>query len=52
MIFATLANNHETAWDEIVSWVGRAMDLGLEGEVFPSTEELQVAVDSFHGSVQ
>ena len=31
---------------EMVAWVERALDLGLEGELFPSSEELNAIVDS------
>ena len=31
---------------EMVAWVERALDLGLEGELFPSNEELNAAVDN------
>ena len=47
---AMLDSSHKTAQEEVVSWVECAMDLGLEGELFPSPGELQVVVDSFHSS--
>ena len=36
-----------TTWAEMVAWVERALDLGLEGELFPSEGELNAAVTSF-----
>ena len=32
---------------EMVAWVERALDLGLEGELFPSNEDLNASVTSF-----
>ena len=36
----------QIARTEMVAWVERALDLGLEGEVFPSEEELNAAVNN------